>query len=166
MIDVGTFWELVEARARQSRDTPMLLDEHEREQSFAAYRDAAERAAGGLVKLGIGPGTRVAYQLPTRLETIVLMGALARLGATQIPLIPIYREREVAFCLAQTGAEHFVTPGTWGGTDFAALARKAFLVQLVVCQIHRQENRAVALHLVAFGVDDLTVLSRERTGGL
>ena len=33
------------------------------------------------------------------------MGALARLGAVQNPIVPIYREREVAFCLNETRAE-------------------------------------------------------------
>ena len=48
----------------------------------------------------------------------------ARLGSIQIPLLPIYRESELAFCLAQTKASHFVTPGTWRDTDYAALASR------------------------------------------
>ena len=40
---------------------------------------------------------------PTTLETMVVMIALARLGAIQNPLIPILREREVRFITDQVG---------------------------------------------------------------
>ncbi len=124
-IEGRTFWEIVERRVAATPDAPMLLDEHDRQLSFAEYKREAERVAAGLAELGVGPGSRVSYQLPTRFETIILMGSLARLGATQNPLLPIYRERELAFCLRQTCAEHFITPGRWGGVDFAALAADA-----------------------------------------
>jgi acyl-CoA synthetase (AMP-forming)/AMP-acid ligase II len=124
-VDGQTFWELVERRADATPDAPMLLDERDRLLSFAEYKAAALRAAAGLLELGVGPGTRVSYQLPTRLETTILMGSLARLGAIQNPLIPSYRETEIAFCLAQTRAEHFITPGAWKGVDFREIARSA-----------------------------------------
>ena len=74
--------------------------------------------------MGVGPSTAVSWQLPTRIETIVLSMALARLGVVQNPIIHIYREREVAFALAQTGAEFFFVPGVWKGFDYVAMADK------------------------------------------
>jgi len=121
--DVGSMWELVEARAALSRDHLMLVDENGRRCTFGEFRDRAEVAAAGLAALGIGPGTVVSWQLPTRLETIILSVALARLGAVQNPIIHIYREREVAFALAQTGAAFFFVPGVWKDTDYLAMAR-------------------------------------------
>jgi hypothetical protein len=50
-------------------------------------------------------GHPVTWQLPTRIETVVASFALSRLGAVQNPIIQIYREREVGFCIRQTGAE-------------------------------------------------------------
>ncbi len=105
MIDPATFWDRLGTRVEATPDAPMLIDEHDETLSFRAYRERVERTAAGLASLGIGPASRVAYQLPTRLGTIVLMGALARLGAIQIPIVPSYREREVAFCLAESRAE-------------------------------------------------------------
>ncbi len=125
VIEGRTFWELVERRVAETPDAPMLLDEHERQFTFGEYKSAAERVAAGLAELGVGSGTRVSYQLPTRLETTVLMGSLARLGAIQNPLVPIYREPEIMFCLAQTNAEHFITPGVSRGVDFAEIAASA-----------------------------------------
>jgi len=120
-----TFWEIVERRVAETPDAPMLLDEHDRQLTFSEYRLASERAAAGLAELGVGPGARVSYQLPTRLETTVLMGGLARLGAIQNPLVPMYRDTEIAFCLSQTNAEHFITPGMLRGVDFREIAARA-----------------------------------------
>ncbi|MCU0310489.1 MAG: AMP-binding protein [Acidimicrobiales bacterium] len=117
-----TMWELVEARAALTPDVAVLLDGDDREVTFAELRDRAERVAAGLAGLGIGRGTRVTWQLPTRIETVLTCLALARLGAVQNPIIPIYRDREVGFVIAQTEAEFFLVPGTWKGFDFVEMA--------------------------------------------
>ncbi|WTW92036.1 AMP-binding protein [Streptomycetaceae bacterium NBC_01309] len=119
--DAGTLWESVERRSAASPDTVMLLDAEDRAFTFREVRDWAERVAAGYHDLGIGSGTRVTWQLPTRIESIVVSLALARLGAAQNPVIPFYREKEVGFCLRQTDAEFFITPGTWRGFDFTAM---------------------------------------------
>jgi cyclohexanecarboxylate-CoA ligase len=64
----------------------------------------------------------VAWQLPTRISTIVVLAALARLGAVQAPVIPIYRERETGAAVATAGAQFMLVPGTWRGFDYAAMA--------------------------------------------
>ena len=65
----------------------------------------------------------MAWQLPTRIESIVLSFALARLGTTQVPIIPIYREREVGSVLQQAGVKFFAVPGVWRNFDYEAMAR-------------------------------------------
>jgi len=122
--DVGSMWELVEARATASPDRRMLIDDSGRTVTFGEFRDRCEVVAAGLHAMGVGPSTPVSWQLPTRIETIVLSMALARLGVVQNPIIHIYREREVAFALAQTRAEFFFVPGTWKDFDFVAMADK------------------------------------------
>lgn len=118
-----TLWELVERRAEVSPGQPFLLDEGRRF-TFGEVRDWAERVAAGYFGLGIGVGTRVTWQLTTRVESIVVSLALARLGVVQNPVIPFYREREVGFCLEQTGAEFYLCPGSWKGFDFAGMGAK------------------------------------------
>jgi len=122
--DVGSMWELVDARAAASPGRVMLIDESGRRVTFGEFRDRCEVVAAGLHALGIGPSTPVSWQLPTRIETIVLSMALTRLGVIQNPIIHIYREREVAFALGQTRAEFFFVPGVWKGFDFVAMAEK------------------------------------------
>ncbi len=124
LYDVSTLWELVRRRAEATPDAPMLYDESGRSLTFAEFADRAERVAAGLMELGVGPGSPVTWQLPTRIETVVLSMALARLGAVQNPIIHIYREREVGFALRQTGSDLFVVPGSWRGFDYQGMAER------------------------------------------
>jgi acyl-CoA synthetase (AMP-forming)/AMP-acid ligase II len=117
-----TVWDLVAGRAELSADRIMLVDESDRQVSFDGFRRWAERVAAGLLDLGVGEGTPVSWQLPTRIETLVLSMALARIGAVQVPIIPIYRAREVGFVLSQSRAGWFFHPGTWRGFDYGAMA--------------------------------------------
>ena len=123
MSENRTFWQLVEARAEATPDALCAVDERERRLDFAGYRDAALRVAAALHARGVGPGTPVSWMLPTTLEAMVLCAALARLGAVQNPILPIYRERETAFILDQTGARMVLVPPVFRGFDYAAMAR-------------------------------------------
>ncbi len=120
-----TMWELVDGRAESSPRHPMLIAPDSSVTTFGAFRDRAERVAAGLQAMGVSEGSVVSWQLPTRVDTVVLSIALSRLGAIQNPIIHLYREREVGFALQQTGASLFVIPGTWRDTDYAALADRA-----------------------------------------
>ncbi len=122
MISGHTLWELVERRAAATPDARFAVDESGRELSFAGYRAAAERAAAGLRARGVREGTPVSWMLPTGLDALVLAGALARLGAVQNPILPIWRERETRFALAQTGARLFCVPPVFRGFDYPAMA--------------------------------------------
>ncbi|WLQ41468.1 AMP-binding protein [Streptomyces laculatispora] len=117
----GTFWELIERRAALTPDLPFLIQD-DRTLTFGELRTRGERVAAGLYGMGVRPGTVVAWQLPTRLETVLLSFALARIGAVQTPLIPFYRDREIGFALRESKAGFFAVPGTWRGFDHAAMA--------------------------------------------
>ncbi|SVB20651.1 uncharacterized protein METZ01_LOCUS173505, partial [marine metagenome] len=123
--DAHTFWELLERRVADSGDRPMLIDDTDRTVTFAEVRDRAERVAAGFADFGVGEGTPVTWVLPTRIETIVVSLALSRLGAVQNPIIHIYREREVGFCIRQTTAEMVLVPGEWNGFDYTAMVEAA-----------------------------------------
>ncbi|MEW2563150.1 class I adenylate-forming enzyme family protein [Streptomyces griseorubiginosus] len=118
-----TLWELVARRADLTPDRPVLLQD-DRTLTFGELRTRAERVAAGLYDMGVRPGTVVAWQLPTRIETALLSFALARLGAVQSPVIPFYRDREVGFALRESKAEFFAVPGVWRGFDHTEMARR------------------------------------------
>jgi acyl-CoA synthetase (AMP-forming)/AMP-acid ligase II len=121
--DAASLWELIERRAAASPDRIMLFD-GDRTTTFAQYRDLVLRAAAGYHELGVRVGSRVSWQLPTWTESAVLVGALARLGAVQNPMLPVYRYREVSFIARQTACELLITPSTWNRFDYAALANE------------------------------------------
>ena len=122
MLGGATLWELLEKRVLETPDAEMVVDESGRRLTFAAFKAWAERAAAGLAERGIGPGDVITWQLPTWLESMVLVAAIHRLGATQNPILHIYREREVGFCVRQTGAKLLIVPTEWAGFDFKAMA--------------------------------------------
>src|SRR6476660_4702757 len=121
LLEGRTLWELIEKRAEATPDARMAVDESGREMTFGEYKDRAERAAAGLADLGIGTGDVITWQLPTWLESMVLVAAISRLGAIQNPILHIFREREVGFCVKESGAKLIVTPSTFASFDFEAM---------------------------------------------
>ena len=118
-----TFWQLVDEAALQHPDRVIIADDYGRRYTNLQFRDAALGVAAALADAGVGSGTVVSWQLPTVIESLVLLAALARLDAVQNPIIPVLREREVRFITAEVRAELLVVPRTWRGFDHEALAR-------------------------------------------
>ena len=77
--------------------------------TFAGFRDKALRLAVGLRREGLRRGDRVAVQIPNWTEFPVIAAALSRIGAILVPIMPIYREDEVAYVLRHSGAAAAVT---------------------------------------------------------
>jgi cyclohexanecarboxylate-CoA ligase len=72
--------------------------------SWAKLWRESGRIATMLLQLGVRPGEHVAYQLPNRAEFVAITLGALRVGAICCPLMPIFRERELAFALARSGA--------------------------------------------------------------
>jgi acyl-CoA synthetase (AMP-forming)/AMP-acid ligase II len=124
---VATIWHLIEERAAATPDRTMLIAEGDGTGpdptiTYGEFRDRAERIAAGLAEAGIGSGTLVTWQLPSRIDSVVVSAALARLDAVQCPVLHLYREKELGFVMRHTGAEFVIVPGTWKGFDYAEMA--------------------------------------------
>jgi 3-phosphoshikimate 1-carboxyvinyltransferase len=91
--------------------------------------ERVERTAMLLLNLGVRYGERVAFQLPNCLEFVVIALATLRVGAVCCPLMPIFREREVAFCLRRSRARVLFVPdearGRHHAREIASLLREA-----------------------------------------
>ncbi|MFE4019778.1 class I adenylate-forming enzyme family protein [Streptomyces sp. NPDC059101] len=112
----STLWDLVLWRAARTPDATALVQgaesaRDERRITFGALRERAERVAAGLAAHGVRPGSRVVWQLPTRIETVLVSLALARLGAVQSPVLPLYGTHELGQVLRRTRAAFVVIPG-------------------------------------------------------
>ncbi len=122
MLDsAASVWQLICERAERTPNRTML-QAAERSVSFAEYRDLVRVAAAGWQERGITPDTHVSWQLPTWVESAVLVGALCRIGAIQNPMLPIYRHREISFITKQLGTQFLITPSTFNNFDYAELA--------------------------------------------
>jgi acyl-CoA synthetase (AMP-forming)/AMP-acid ligase II len=123
-VDGINVWQLVERRAEATPDATMFVETGGAETTFAGLRESAERVSAGLAARGVGQGSVVSWLLPTSIDAFVMMAALARLGAVQNPLIPIYRHREVSFIVGQAKSQLLLVPRTWRGFDYASMAEE------------------------------------------
>ena len=74
------------------------------ELTYAELGRRVERAAGGLRRLGVGAGDRVALVLPNCPEHIIAFYAVLRLGAVVVEHNPLYTPTEMAHQFADHGA--------------------------------------------------------------
>src|SRR5204862_397702 len=86
-----------DATDRRTPDKPALVAYRadRAEPTRLSYRELADKvalAAGGLRRLGVGPGDIVALQVPNWWEFVVTSLACGRIGAVVNPLMPIFRE--------------------------------------------------------------------------
>ena len=92
-----------------------------------SYREIlleAQSLAAGLVTHGLRAGQVVAFQLPNWIEAAVVNIASALLGLVVNPIVPIYRDKEVAEIVADCGARVLFVPTVWRNFDHAAMAER------------------------------------------
>ncbi|GAA1545514.1 AMP-binding protein [Nocardioides humi] len=75
-------------------------------------------AAGVLRELGVGPGSRVALQLPNWAEFVTLYLAAQRRGAVLVPTAYSYASGDVIHMLRVSGADTWILPVRVGGRDY------------------------------------------------
>src|SRR5574341_472911 len=80
-----------------------------REWTNVEQQRAANRLAGALRRLGIGPGDRVVVMLPNCPEVTQAYAAILKLGAVIVPVIFLLNAEEVRHILADSGARLAVT---------------------------------------------------------
>ncbi|MFE2979016.1 3-phosphoshikimate 1-carboxyvinyltransferase [Streptomyces sp. NPDC059258] len=104
--------------ARTRPDETAVVTAHSDHETRLSWRELAsevDRAATLLLRLGVAPGERVAYQLPNQGEFVVMTLAALRIGAVCCPIMPFFREREVGFALRRSGARVLLLPETYRG---------------------------------------------------
>lgn len=99
---------LIQAQAERMPEAPALVDRR-RTVTYGELWQAVERAARGLVALGLGRGDRVAVYLEKRIETVVALFAAARAGGVFVPINPQLKPRQVEHILDDSGARLLVS---------------------------------------------------------
>jgi acyl-CoA synthetase (AMP-forming)/AMP-acid ligase II len=118
-----TFWDLVVRSANDRPNAVVVSDDHGRSLTREQLCGAAEATAAALLARGVRSESIVSWQLPTTMESVVLLVALTRIGVVQNPLIPILRWREVSFITEQLGTELLIVPVEWRGFRHGDMAR-------------------------------------------
>jgi fatty-acyl-CoA synthase len=86
-----------------------------------SYRDIkrwSEQIAGGLVEAGVRPGGHVAVMLANYPEFVAVKYAIARVGATCIPINFLNRRDELAYVLGQSDAQLLITMDRFRNLDY------------------------------------------------
>lgn len=115
-------WHALSNRARDTPEKVTAIDERNRTLTFRQLHQQAEAVGAALHERGIREGDVVSWVLPTWLEAMVLTCALARLGAVQNPILPIYGTSDIRYMVAQAGSKLLVVPDVWRASDFRAMA--------------------------------------------
>jgi acyl-CoA synthetase (AMP-forming)/AMP-acid ligase II len=115
-----SFNDLVTQQARERGDQQFVFD-NDTSLTYAEFREQALRLAAGLRRAGIQKSDRVAVQLPNWTEFPLLAAAFSRIGAILVPIMPIYRDDEVAFVLRHSGAVAAVTCDEFRGFGHRAM---------------------------------------------
>jgi len=83
---------------------------------------AANRAAVGLHRLGVGRNDVVTCQVPNSWQFAATYLGCARIGAVFNPVMPIFREHELLFMLNHGESKVFVVPKVFRNFDHEAMA--------------------------------------------
>jgi fatty-acyl-CoA synthase len=157
----------------RSRTLPDLLDEMAARQperefivggdvrlTYARTRERAREIAGGLLRLGVRPGDKVALLMGNRPEWLLVDFAVTLLGATLVPISTWSRPRELEYVLDHCDASTLITVDRFLEQDFVAMVGQIGAARLpklrrVVClpTVARPVGVAGGLPVVAF--DDL-----------
>ncbi len=65
--------------------------------TYGEFSRWAEEVGRDLVAAGIKRGDRILIQLPNQVEALVAQAAAFRIGAVNVPVVPIYREHELSY---------------------------------------------------------------------
>jgi len=84
----------------------------------------AEALAAALRARGLRAGDVISFQLPNWAEAVVIDLAAAMIGLVIAPIVPIYRDGEAAFMLADCGVKASFVPATYRGYDYLAMMRR------------------------------------------
>ena len=104
-----TFGDCLRRSARAHGDAPAVLD-GATALTYAELLSTAERIAAGLRERGVRPGDRVVTQLPNWWEAVAVSWAVFLAGGVLVPVVPIYRARELRFILEQVRPKAVVAP--------------------------------------------------------
>jgi fatty-acyl-CoA synthase len=103
-------------------DRDALISCHQKlRYTYAQLLDEVNRAARGLLALGVERGDRVGIWSGNAAEWVITQYAAAKVGAILVNINPAYRLRELEYALKQSGISVLVTARTFRKTDYVEM---------------------------------------------
>ena len=131
-ISIGTVPSLLEQAAAKYGDRP-AIEYRDREISFNELARLVDRMAAGMMRFGIGGGSKVALFLPNTPWHSVCFFACLKAGATVVHLSPLDAPRELVHKVMDSGAEVVVTTCLAGmGNGAAKFVEMGFAKHLFI----------------------------------
>ena len=140
-----TFGELPARMAARFSDREGLVFE-DRRYSFAEMAARIDRAAKGLIAIGVLPGDKVGLWLLNQPEWMDLMFAVAKIGAVLVPINTRFRTRDLEYVLTQSDCAFLLCHDTSGPIDYLEMVREVVALPAEGTAINdpeRPEMRAV-----------------------
>ncbi len=122
-IEKITLGDLVDEAARRFGSREALYFEGQR-WTFNQLQEDINRAARGLLQLGIQPGEKVTLWLPNRPEWVHLLFAVAKIGAVLVPINTRFRTSDLEYVLRQSDSTTLITVDRSGPVDFLDMTRQ------------------------------------------
>ena len=99
----------------------IALRQDEEELTYAELDQRVALAAGWLRSQGVGPGDPVVLSLPNITAFVIAYYGILRVGAVVVPMNPLFKPREVAYYLQDSGARLIIaaTPDAAEGAEEA-----------------------------------------------
>lgn len=92
--------------------------------TFAELSQRVDRAARGLLALGVRPGDKVALWMVNRPEFLEATFAVIRIGAVLVPVNTRFRTEDLAYVLGQSDATTLILGERAGPVDYLGMARE------------------------------------------
>lgn len=152
-----TLGRVLAIAARQAGDKPLIIDVAGETISYAETDRRANQTARGLSDLGIDQQEPVLFMLPDAIDLVVLVFALARRGAIQVPINLAYRGAFLSRIINDSSAPTLVIDVQY--LDRLALV-SAELEHLQRCVIYPQKPDVVPPEIASrFELFDFSALS-------
>ncbi len=118
-----TLGALVDQAARRFGAREALCFEGQR-WTFNQLQQDINRAARGLLQLGVQPGEKVTLWMPNQPEWVHILFALAKIGAVLVPINTRFRTADLEYVVRQSDSTTLITVDRSGPVDYLDMVRQ------------------------------------------
>ncbi|MFY9138185.1 AMP-binding protein [Zwartia sp.] len=122
MSHAGSLFTIYQQHVERHPNATMLVQEGQTV-SYSQFDQQVHQTAAWLLQQGIEPGDHVAVWLINRTEWLVLLFALAKIGATLVAVNTKYRAHELQYILTNSHATTLILQLNFKKIDFAAVVK-------------------------------------------